>query len=92
MYLHVALQTHPENDIVVLTSLKDGEPQFGFPGTPIQGLSTIPYPEPSVADINNDGDEDVVFASSYGTWYFAERSYIERGYAEGQVVDVQRVQ
>jgi hypothetical protein len=44
----------------------------------------------NVVDWNGDGDEDVMIASDYLYFNFAERSYLERGYANGQLLAVEK--
>ena len=50
----------------------------------------MPYPQPSVADINRDGDLDIVLASSYGVLYFVERTFIEQGLAEARIIKCEK--
>ena len=52
-------------------------------------LPWIPYPHPYALDWNRDGDLDLVFASSYAFLYFAERTFLDVGYARGQLVRVE---
>jgi hypothetical protein len=49
-------------------------------------LPWVPYPHPYALDWNRDGDLDLIFASSYSFLYFAERSLLDDGYAEGQAL------
>lgn len=80
----------PGKQVMIMTNvLTDDGPQFEFPGRYLP-LSWIPYPQPSVADINGDGDADIVLASSYSVLYLAERSFIEHGCAEGRIVKCEK--
>jgi len=74
--------------MIVETRLVDGAVDFAFPGRPLP-LAWIPYPQPSVVDINRDGDLDIVLGSSYSALYLAEGSYIREGTAVGEVVGVE---
>jgi len=49
-------------------------------------LPWIPYPHPYPIDWNRDGDLDLIFASSYSFCYYAERSFLDDGYAEAKLV------
>lgn len=49
-------------------------------------LPWIPYPHPYPIDWNRDGDLDLILASSYSFCYFAERSFLENGYAEAEII------
>ncbi len=59
---------------VVETALTAEVPQWTFPGRYLPLSSWIPYPQPSVLDVNRDGDMDVVLSSSYGVVYWMEGS------------------
>jgi hypothetical protein len=51
-------------------------------------LPWIPYPHPYAVDWNHDGDVDILFACSYSFLFFAERSFLDHGYAEGEAVSM----
>ena len=54
-------------------------------------VPAVPYwPAVNVVDWNGDGDEDVMVATDYLYFAWVERSYLEHGYAAGEVVGVQR--
>lgn len=59
---------------VVETKLTAQGPQWTFPGRYLPLTSWIPYPQPSVLDVNGDGDMDVVLSSSYSVIYWVEGS------------------
>jgi hypothetical protein len=42
------------------------------------------------ADYNGDGDTDLIVQTAYGYTCFYERSFIRSGYAEAEVVEVQK--
>jgi hypothetical protein len=73
------------------TMLKDGKPQFGFPGRHLP-FCWVPYPQPSLVDLNGDGEPDIVLGSSYNVVYWMEHSFLtagssrSAGYAEGEFV------
>ncbi|MDC0935304.1 hypothetical protein OAS39_03380, partial [Pirellulales bacterium] len=48
----------------------------------------IKGPIAMVADLNRDGDEDLLINGTQGT-SFAERSFIEHGYASARVLGVE---
>ena len=49
-------------------------------------LTWIPYPHPYPIDWNRDGDLDLMIASSYSFCYYAERSFLDAGYAEAEMM------
>ena len=53
-------------------------------------LPWIPYPHPYALDWNRDGDLDLLIASSYSFVYFADRSFLDGGYAQATVAGVER--
>jgi len=75
--------------MLVCNVLVDGKPTFEFPGKCLP-LSWIPYPQPSVVDINGDGDTDILLASSYSALYFVEGSFIEHGAAQARILAAER--
>jgi len=54
-------------------------------------LPWIPYPHPYAIDWNRDGDVDLLMASSYAFLFFADRDFLEGGYAEGEFIDAEPV-
>ena len=55
------------------------------PGTKFN-VPSVPYwPAVNVVDWNGDGDDDVMVATNYLYFIWMERSFIENGYAKGQV-------
>jgi hypothetical protein len=53
-------------------------------------VPAVPYwPAVNVVDWNGDGDEDLVIATNYLYFALVERSYLEHGYANGQIIGVQ---
>jgi hypothetical protein len=54
-------------------------------------VPAVPYwPAVNVVDWNGDGDEDVMVATDYLYFALVERSYLEHGYAKGQMRGVQK--
>jgi hypothetical protein len=51
-------------------------------------LPSIKSPIATVVDLNRDGDRDLLICGTQGTT-FVERSYLDHGYAEGQVLKVE---
>jgi hypothetical protein len=46
----------------------------------------IPTPRPIAMDWDQDGDVDLIWASSYSLLHFASRDFVERGYAPARVL------
>lgn len=78
-----------EQVVICDTSVEEGKVRFHLPGRKLP-LCWIPYPQPSLVDINGDGDLDIVLASSYASLYWVEHSFIRDGYAEGRVEATER--
>ena len=54
-------------------------------------VPAVPYwPAVRIVDWNGDVDEDVMVATNYLYFALVERSYLEHGYAKGQVLGVQK--
>jgi hypothetical protein len=54
-------------------------------------VPAVPYwTAVNIVDWNGDGDEDVMIATDYLYFAFAERSYIEHGYANAHLLAVQK--
>lgn len=51
-------------------------------------IHTIKGPIATLVDLNRDGDQDLFISGTQGT-SFVERSYIEHGYARGEVLEVE---
>jgi hypothetical protein len=52
----------------------------------------VPYrPSVSVVDWNGDGDDDVMIPTNYPYFAFVERSYLDHGYANGQLLALQQI-
>jgi hypothetical protein len=63
-------------------------PRFA-PGTQFN-VPAVPYwPAVSVVDWNGDGDEDVMVATNYLYFAWVERSFLQHGYAKGQITGTQ---
>jgi len=67
---------------VFLNSGQSAGPRFETGFDP--GLPPIPQPRVLMADLNGDGDEDLYLPSTMGSC-FIERSFLNDGYARGQV-------
>ena len=53
----------------------------------------MPYwPSVSVVDWNGDGDDEIMIPTNYLYFAFVERSYLEHGYANGQLLALQQNQ
>lgn len=78
-----------EQVMIVENLSGDDGPAFRFPGRKLD-LAWIPYPQPSVVDINGDGDLDVLLGSSYSVLYFADGSYIRAGTAMAQATGAEK--
>lgn len=70
------------------TSVRDGKAQFHLPGRKLP-LCWIPYPPPSIVDVDGDGQPGLVLSSSYGAVYWARAGYICHGYAESRITAVE---
>lgn len=57
-----------------------------FEKTRQYSLPWIPYPHPYPIDWNRDGDLDLILACSYSFCYYAERSFLDGGYAEAEII------
>jgi hypothetical protein len=60
-----------------------GVPRFEI--VEIKGMPWIPHPRPFAIDWDRDGDDDIVWCSSYSVLHFASRDFIEHGYLEAVV-------
>ena len=70
---------------VLLNEGSTGNAKFG---APILLNLEIKGPITMVADLNRDGDDDLLINSTQGT-IFVERSFLEHGYAPGKVLKVE---
>jgi hypothetical protein len=78
-------------DTMVFPGRRGGSPPFDA-AKPIR-LPAAPYGagQPVVAvDYNGDGDQDIILYTPYGYMCFYEHSFIERGYARGTVVSIEK--
>jgi hypothetical protein len=53
------------------------------------GLPPLMQPRTRVADLNGDGDTDLIVQSTQGTC-FVERSFLEHGYARARLTKVEQ--
>jgi hypothetical protein len=51
---------------------------------------TLPYPCPAVCDWDADGDQDIITTCSYGFLYSLDRTFVEQGYAQAEVLRVEK--
>lgn len=68
--------------------LNEGSPGTARFGDGSQLKCTIKGPIAMVADLNRDGDEDLLINGTQGT-SFVERSFIEHGYATASVLEIE---
>ncbi|MBM4074580.1 MAG: VCBS repeat-containing protein, partial [Planctomycetes bacterium] len=70
---------------LVVVWLNEGNNHFSK-GEPLS-FPPVPYsPTVSVVDWNEDGDDDLIIGTAYGFFCWFERSFLESGYAKGEVV------
>jgi len=82
---------HGADEVVVIRSGAKGDGPFRSPEK--LELPTAPYGSGApivVADVNRDGDLDLIVHTAYGYCCLFERSFIESGYARGVAIGMQR--
>ncbi|HWR13441.1 MAG TPA: VCBS repeat-containing protein [Terriglobales bacterium] len=70
---------------ILLHGRDPGSASF-LPVKDIPAQTEIPYPVPAVIDWDQDGDQDLLVASSYGFVYRFDGSFIEHGYAKADLI------
>jgi len=80
----------PTGPVVYLNigSETNGTPKFE--AHEVKGLPWIPLPRPIAVDWDQDGDADMLVASSYALLHFASRNFIDHGYAEARVIEKEK--
>lgn len=72
--------------VLILRHVADRSRAAFLPPQKVLAQSAIPYPVPAAIDWDHDGDKDLLIASSYGFVYLFDGSFVEHGYAEGEIV------
>jgi hypothetical protein len=76
--------------LLLLRHTADKHAAAFLPPLLIPAPAQIPYPMPSSVDWDHDGDQDMLVASSYGFVYLFDGSFIDGGYAQGEVIATER--